>query len=51
MIYSTDVSIWTCGIKPKSLVTKLTNKFTVDSNLKFTDSIYAIGDIVASKRS
>ena len=55
VIYPTDVSIWTCGIKPNQLVTKLirtqvlTNNFTVDSNLKFTDSIYAIGDIVASK--
>ena len=45
-----DLSIWTCGIKPNSLIKKLTdNKLVVDSNFKFSDSIFAIGDIVASK--
>lgn len=45
-----EIAIWTCGIKPNSLIKKLTNdRFTVDSNLKFKDSIYAIGDIIASK--
>lgn len=45
-----DLSIWTCGIKPNSLLKTLTpNKFSVDNNLKFYDSIYAIGDIIASK--
>ena len=42
--YSYDLSIWTCGIKPNILVNKKTkNKF------KFSDCIYGIGDIVASK--
>lgn len=45
-----EIAIWTCGIKPNSLIKKLTpDRFTVDSNLKFKDSIYAIGDIIASK--
>ena len=44
-----EIAIWTCGIKPNSLIKKLTSdKFTVDSNLKFKDSIYAIGDITLS---
>jgi NADH:ubiquinone reductase (non-electrogenic) len=45
-----DLSIWTCGIKSNSLIKNLTdNKLVVDSNFKFSDSIFAIGDIVASK--
>lgn len=49
-MYFYQIAIWTCGIKPNSLIKKLTNeRFTVDSNLKFKDSIYAIGDIIASK--
>jgi NADH dehydrogenase FAD-containing subunit len=45
-----DLSIWTCGIKPNSLINKLTTtKFIVDNNLKFSESIYAIGGIIASK--
>jgi NADH dehydrogenase FAD-containing subunit len=48
-LFST-ISIWTCGIKPSAFVKKLTdNKLTVNSNLAFSDSIYAIGDIIASK--
>jgi len=48
--YPYDLSIWTCGIKPNSLIKKLTNeRFIVNSNLQFYDSIYAIGDIIASK--
>ena len=44
-----EIAIWTCGIKPNSLIKKLTSdRFTVDSNLKFKDSIYAIGDITLS---
>jgi len=44
-----EIAIWTCGIKPNSLIKKLTNdRFLVDSNLKFKDSIYAIGDITLS---
>jgi len=47
--YFYQIAIWTCGIKPNSLIKKLTNdRFTVDSNLKFKDSIYAIGDITLS---
>ena len=46
----TNLSIWTCGIKPNPLVKILSNnKLTVNSNFAFSDSIYAIGDIVASK--
>jgi hypothetical protein len=45
-----EIAIWTCGIKPNSLIKKLTSdRFSVDSNLKFKDSIYAMGDIIASK--
>jgi NADH dehydrogenase FAD-containing subunit len=45
-----DLAIWTCGIKPNSFIKKLTNeKFVVDKHLKFSNNIYAIGDIVASK--
>jgi NADH dehydrogenase FAD-containing subunit len=45
-----EIAIWTCGIKPNSLIKKITSdRFSVDSNLKFKDSIYAIGDIIASK--
>jgi len=45
-----DLSIWTCGIKPNGLLKTLTtNKFSVNKNLQFEDSIYAIGDIIASK--
>jgi len=48
--YFYEIAIWTCGIKPNSLIKKITSdKFSVDSNLKFKDSIYAIGDIIASK--
>jgi NADH dehydrogenase FAD-containing subunit len=44
-----EIAIWTCGIKPNSLIKKITSdKFSVDSNLKFKDSIYAIGDITLS---
>jgi NADH dehydrogenase FAD-containing subunit len=46
----TDITIWTCGIKPNPFILKLTkDKFKVDSNFLFNKSIYAIGDIVASK--
>jgi NADH dehydrogenase FAD-containing subunit len=45
-----NITIWTCGIKPNPFVKKLTNnKLIVDSNLSFSNSIYAIGDIIASK--
>jgi NADH:ubiquinone reductase (non-electrogenic) len=52
--YHHDIAIWTCGIKPNPLIKKLlnpdmNNKFVVDKNLKFSNNIYAIGDIVASK--
>jgi len=48
--FFSTISIWTCGIKPNPLVKILSNnKLIVDSNFKFSDSIYAIGDIVASK--
>jgi NADH dehydrogenase FAD-containing subunit len=48
--YVYDLSIWTCGIKHNSLIKKLTSdKFIVNNNLKCYDSIYAIGDIIASK--
>lgn len=47
---SSNITIWTCGIKPNSLVKLLTNnKLTVDSYLSFSSSIYAIGDIIASQ--
>jgi NADH dehydrogenase FAD-containing subunit len=46
----TNITIWTCGIKPNALVKKLTNnKLTVNSNFAFSNSIYALGDIIASK--
>jgi NADH dehydrogenase FAD-containing subunit len=46
----TNITIWTCGIKPNPLVKILSNnKLVVNSNFAFSDSIYAIGDIVASK--
>jgi NADH dehydrogenase FAD-containing subunit len=45
-----DLAIWTCGIKPNSLLKTLTpTRFSVNSYLQFYDSIYAIGDIIASK--
>jgi len=44
-----DTAIWTCGIKPNSLLQKINkNKFVVDKNFNFNKSnIYALGDIVA----
>jgi len=48
--YHFDVAIWTCGIKPNSFIKKLTDgKLVVDKKFKFSENIYAIGDIVASK--
>jgi NADH:ubiquinone reductase (non-electrogenic) len=45
-----DLAIWTCGIKPNPFIRKLTTeRFVVDKHLKFSNNIFAIGDIVASK--
>jgi NADH:ubiquinone reductase (non-electrogenic) len=45
-----DIAIWNCGVKPHSLLKTLTNdKFKVDNYLRYNSSIFAIGDIVASK--
>ena len=45
-----DVAIWTGGVKPNSFLKQFTNeKFTVDKNFIWSDSVYAIGDNVASK--
>lgn len=39
-------AIWTCGIKRSPFIDKLTNgNFVVDSNLKWKNNIYAIGDV------
>jgi NADH:ubiquinone reductase (non-electrogenic) len=48
--YHFDIAIWTCGVKPNPFIKKLTNdKLVVDKNFKFSNNIFAIGDIVASK--
>lgn len=45
-----DTAIWTCGIKPNSLLQKITkDRFIVNKNFNYKNNIYALGDIVASK--
>lgn len=46
-----DTAIWTCGIKPNSLLQKINkNKFVVDKHFNYyRGNIYGLGDIVASK--
>jgi len=45
-----DIAIWTGGVKQNKFLKKITDdKFIVDSNLKWSNEIYAIGDNIASK--
>lgn len=51
--YNYDLAIFACGIKSNPLIQKITKDriLKVDSNLKFNENIFAIGDIVASKET